>query len=198
MHILGRNAEDSEGHLSTESDLCRELNVSRTVLRQAIKVLEAKGLVEVRPRMGVRVRPRDHWNLVDPDLLAWQTELRPDTFFIRNLYEVRMILEPAAAELAAVRANDEEIRTLERWYSEMERTAADTQAFIAADLQFHSAIFAACHNDLLQRMSSTIGNALRTSRVITTRRPGSSTAVLRDWLGYDDSRIVQLHASGAI
>src|SRR5215831_6104607 len=106
--VRGRIGTDASA-LSTEGDLGRHFSVSRTVLREAVKVLAAKGLIEVRPRTGIRVRPRDEWNLVDPDLLGWLCEAGVDDLFIRDLCEVRAIVEPAAAELAAARASDEEI-----------------------------------------------------------------------------------------
>jgi GntR family galactonate operon transcriptional repressor len=159
---------------STEGDLSRELNVSRTVLREAIKVLEAKGLVEVQQRRGVRVRPKKDWNLLDPDLLAWRSKLKPDERFIRQIHELRIILEPAGAELAAMRASDPEIEVLFHHLSSMERAVDERTSFIAADMEFHSAIFTACHNDLLEQISLTVGRAFRATRIITVQRPGSS------------------------
>jgi GntR family transcriptional regulator, galactonate operon transcriptional repressor len=167
------------GEASTEGDLSRELKVSRTVLREAIKVLEAKGLVEVQQRRGVRVRPKKHWNLLDPDLLAWRSNLKPDERFIRHMHELRLILEPAAAELAAMRASDPEIEALFHYLSSMERAVHDVTSFIAADMEFHSAIFTACHNDLLEQITVTIGRAFRATRVITIQRRGSSATSIQ-------------------
>src|SRR5262245_35360441 len=78
---------------TTEGDLYRELGVSRSVVREAVKVLSAKGLIDVRSKMGIRVRPRADWNLLDPLLLQWQAEIGLDEAFVRNLCHVRMILE---------------------------------------------------------------------------------------------------------
>jgi GntR family galactonate operon transcriptional repressor len=167
------------GGASTEGDLSRELKVSRTVLREAIKVLEAKGLVEVQQRSGVRVRPKKHWNILDPDLLAWRSKIRPDERFIRHIHEVRLILEPAAAELAAMRASDAEVEALFHHLLSMERAVDEMTSFIAADMEFHTAIFAACHNELLERISVTIGRAFRATRVITIQRPGGSANSLQ-------------------
>jgi GntR family transcriptional regulator, galactonate operon transcriptional repressor len=164
--------------LPTEVELSKELKVSRTVLREAVKVLEAKGLVEVRPKVGVTIRPRDEWNVVDPAILAWQSEILPDQDFIRDLCEFRRAVEPVAAELAARRGTDAEIQALLECLARMEATVGDRQAFIAADLEFHTGIFVACHNELLQRINLTVHSALRTSRAITTQRPGSSAAAL--------------------
>jgi len=164
--------------LPTEVELSKELKVSRTILREAIKVLEAKGLVEVRPKVGVTVRQRDEWNVVDPAILAWQSEVLPDEDFIRDLCEFRRAVEPVAAELAARRGSDAQIQVLFECLARMEASVGDRQAFIAADLKFHTGIFAACQNELLQRINITVHSALRTSRVITTQRPGSSAGAL--------------------
>jgi DNA-binding FadR family transcriptional regulator len=123
--------------------------------------LASKGLVELRPKVGVRVRPRKDWHLLDPDLLAWQSEAGVDEQFIRNLCEVRLIVETAAAGFAAVRATPEERDRLQRRYSEMESNVRDKAAYDRADIKFHEAIFSACHNELLQQMSVTISTALR-------------------------------------
>src|SRR5205814_6667461 len=103
----------------------RYFHVSRTILREAVKVLAAKGLIEVRPRTGIRVRPRDEWNLVDPDLLGWLCEAGVDDLFIRDLCEVRAIVEPAAAELAAARATAEEIVELLHWFDLIDANTAN-------------------------------------------------------------------------
>src|SRR5919108_94538 len=92
------------GDTLPENGLADEPAVSRTVVREAIKVLAAKRLVESRPKTGTRVRPRRDWNLLDPDVLAWQVEAGADTDFLAQALEVRRMIEPAAARLAAERA----------------------------------------------------------------------------------------------
>src|SRR5881628_1717221 len=95
--------------LPNEDELSGELAVSRTVLREAIKVLAAKRLVESRPKTGTRVRERSDWNLLDPDVLAWHLEAGLTDKFLQNTLELRGLIEPGAARLAALRATDEEI-----------------------------------------------------------------------------------------
>src|SRR5205807_5112955 len=124
-------------------NLCRHFHVSRTILREAVKVLAAKGLIEVRPKTGIRVRPRDEWNLVDPHLLGWLCEAGVDDLFIRDLCEVRAIVEPAAAELAASRASDEEIGQVLHWYRLIETNTDNEAARLEADRNFHGTIFTA-------------------------------------------------------
>jgi GntR family transcriptional regulator, galactonate operon transcriptional repressor len=162
----------------TETDLCAEFSVSRTILREAIKVLEAKGFLEVRPKVGVTILPRHEWNVVDPSVLTWQSEILPDKEFIRNLCEFRRAIEPVAAELAARRASKEDAERILACMGRMEATVQNRADFIDADMEFHSTIFAACQNELIQRTSLTVYSALRTSRVITTGRSGSSVASL--------------------
>jgi DNA-binding FadR family transcriptional regulator len=116
VYEIGRRIVGGElkpGDLLPEGELIAELDISRTVLREAIKVLGAKGLVEARPRIGTKVSPRSHWRLMDPDVLAWQTEYGFDELFLRNLAEVRSLIEPGAARLAAERASEEEIAILD-------------------------------------------------------------------------------------
>ena len=154
------------------------LPASRTVLREAIKVLAAKGLVESRPKTGTRVRPRQSWNLLDPDVLAWQREGAPPAPFLRKLTEVRHIVEPAAAELAAERAGVRELADMEEAYGDMESALAgrkpDYDGFDLADMRFHRAILQACHNDLLEQMSGVVFGALLVSFRATSRLPGSA------------------------
>src|SRR5438034_5626204 len=119
--------------LSTEIDLSRHFNVSRTVLRESVKVLAAKGLIEVRPKTGMRVRPRTEWNLVDADLLGWLCEAGVDDLFVRDLCEVRLIVEPAATELAAARASGAELEELLHWYHLIETNTDNEAGRLEAD-----------------------------------------------------------------
>ena len=158
-------------NLSTEGDLCRHFDVSRTILREAVKVLAAKGLIELRPKTGIRVRPRNEWNLVDPDLLGWLCEAGVDDLFVRDLCEVRAIVEPAAAELAASRASGAELEELLHWYHLIETNTDNEAARLEADRNFHSTIFTACHNVFLTQMNATVGVALRATQQIGVHLP---------------------------
>src|SRR5438128_7743542 len=109
VHAIGRKILGGELPPGALLPAEPELGASRTVLREAIKVLAAKGLVEARPKIGTRVRPRDAWNLLDPDVLSWQREGTAPVAFLRKLTEVRRIVEPAAAELAGERATARDV-----------------------------------------------------------------------------------------
>jgi DNA-binding FadR family transcriptional regulator len=173
--------------LPNEQDMVRDLGVSRTVLREAMKVLGAKGLVETKTRTGSRVRPRTEWNLLDPDVLAWRHDQAPDPILLRNLIEVRRMIEPAAAALAATRAHDPDVRAIEEAYQAMQRALGDADRYITADLDFHDRLLAASGNELLNQLSHAIAAALRLSRKVTTLVPGSAAHSLPNHLAVLDA-----------
>ncbi len=158
------------GELLPEDGLVAEPGVSRTVLREAIKVLAAKGLVESRPKTGTRVRPRSDWNLLDPDVLAWQLEAGPTREFLEHALELRRMIEPGAARLAAERATDDEITALEEAHAAMTE-ANDLDAWIAPDVLFHSIVLRAARNELLERLSPIVSAMLRTLFMVSSRPP---------------------------
>src|SRR5918997_449134 len=165
--------------LPDETALSARFGVSRTVVREAIKVLASKGLVETRPKVGTQVRPRRYWNLLDSDVLAWRYEAGPDEGFLEDISEVREIIEPPAAALAAERATPDEVAEILAWCDRMNDAAADDgDDYIDADMAFHTAILDACDNDLLAQLSDTITMALRLSRRLTVSVPGSSLAAM--------------------
>jgi DNA-binding FadR family transcriptional regulator len=148
-------------------------------VREAIKVLASKGLVETRPKVGTQVRLRRYWNLLDSDVLAWRYEVGPDEGFLEDLSEVREIIEPAGAALAAERATSDQVVEILAWCDRMEDAAVeDGDDYIDADMAFHTAILDACQNDLLAQLSDTITMALRLSRRLTVSVPGSSLAAM--------------------
>lgn len=176
--VLG-NESAPGATLPDEQALSEQFGVSRTVVREAIKVLASKGLVETRPKVGTQVRPRHLWNLLDSDILAWRYEVGPDEGFLDDISEVRSIIEPAAAALTAERATADEVASILAWCGRMEEAAAeDGDDYIDADMAFHTAILDACHNDLLAQLSDTITMALRLSRRLTVSVPGSSLAAM--------------------
>jgi DNA-binding FadR family transcriptional regulator len=152
------------------------VGASRGVVREAIKVLAAKGLVVSRPRTGTRVRPPESWNVLDPDVLAWQQEGLPRAAFLGKLTEVRLILEPAAAELAARRAGPERVSALEDAFRDMryalDRSPPDYEAYNDADLRFHRALVQAGDNDILEQMGAIVSTALLVAFNAAVRVPG--------------------------
>lgn len=160
--------------LPNETELARELGVSRSVVREALKSLAAKGLLDARARTGTRVREAVYWNLLDADVLAWRYATMPRGEFFRDLFEARHVIEPAAAELAAANATPLDIEVLARACADMEAAEPTAEAAIAADLGFHQSILAACHNELLLPTGRLIGLGLLTSFRTSTRSYGVS------------------------
>jgi DNA-binding FadR family transcriptional regulator len=153
-----------------EADLSAQLGVSRTILRESMKVLVDKGMVQMKPRAGTRSRPREEWRLLDPDILAWQAEADPSPALLRHLCEVRLAIEPTAAGFAAVRATADELDEIDR--SLRLRAALrgrSIEQLIDLDLRFHAAIVAASHNPLLVELSETIRTPIRTAMACTAR-----------------------------
>ena len=145
--------------LPNEDRLCEELQVSRTALREAVKVLAAKGLLESRPRIGTRVRPRESWNLLDPDILAWRCATGADAEFLRHLTELREIIEPAAASLAASSRSEAQLKAIGDALAAME-SATEIGQWVQADLAFHTAVLQATNNPLLMPLAAIISSAL--------------------------------------
>jgi DNA-binding FadR family transcriptional regulator len=146
--------------LPNEADLSEEMNVSRTALREAIKVLAAKGLLESRPKTGTRVRTRDNWNMLDPDILSWLFATGPNAAASEMLFEIREIFEPSAAALAASRASKKQIAELRSAYEAMEAAGDNIDASVPADLRFHQLLLASTGNELLMSLGSMIETAL--------------------------------------
>lgn len=134
--------------------------VSKTALREALRVLAGKGLVDARQKRGTIVRPADTWNLLDPDVLRWQFGAAGPEM-LEALVEVRAIVEPPAARLAAERRSDADVEALELALEQMVETAEDPAAHAAADVSFHRALLAASGNDLLARIGAVFDAVLR-------------------------------------
>ncbi|MGW3983640.1 FadR/GntR family transcriptional regulator [Streptomyces mirabilis] len=140
-----------------------ELGVSKTVVREALRVLAAKGLLESRQKRGTTIRPRADWNLLDSDLLRWQGSSAPSDGFLEDLAEVRAIVEPAGARLAATRRTASDVEAMRQALEAMAAagTDADAEAMVEADLAFHRALLEAADNELLSRMEVVIEAGLR-------------------------------------
>lgn len=147
----------------------RELGISSTVLREAMRVLAAKGLVESRQKLGTVVMPRSAWSLLDADLLRWQ-EGNEDASFLDDLAEMRFIIEPAAASLAALRRTDQDLEQLRNALQAMIDAGTDAPGVIDADLAFHRALLHAAHNELLTRMEFILESGLRARDMLVHNR----------------------------
>ncbi|MFO1324375.1 MAG: FadR/GntR family transcriptional regulator [Burkholderiales bacterium] len=149
--------------LPIEPALGRELAVSRTVVREALKALSAKGLVVTGPRVGTRVLPMTEWNLFDPDVLDWRLDAGVDAAFVRDLMELRLAIEPTAARLAAQAAMPEDIAAIRDAYSRMVESVAGRGRYLAVDLSFHQAVMQATHNQFFVGLVPAFSALLRVS-----------------------------------
>lgn len=147
LKILNRELQP-ETLLPNEESLSQQFGVSKPVIREAMNFMDAKGLVQVRPRVGAKVCDPSSWVINDPMLLKWRMESTPEKGFILNLLEVRSIIEPITAGLAAERADETDI---ERIFAALEKMEAahDIESHISADVDFHLSILEACGNELL-------------------------------------------------
>ncbi|HEV7277529.1 MAG TPA: FadR/GntR family transcriptional regulator [Devosiaceae bacterium] len=177
LRIL-RGTYAPEAVLPDEGELAEELRVSRTVVREAVKILTAKGLVEARPRLGTRVMPRWNWQILDRDLLAWQHAATFSEARLLQLTEMRRVIEPAAANLGAQRRTPEDLSTLRRAFLDMGEGVAVPDDFVGADARFHSAVLKSAHNEYFDALEGVIYAGLVASIRITNPRPASNKSSL--------------------
>ena len=166
--VAGRYAVGAS--IPPEPVLCQELGVSRTVVREAVKSLIAKGLMTTGPKVGTRVLSEDHWNWFDPDVIIWQSKAGLTPEFLRDLQDLRRVVEPAAMRLAAERATAEDIAEVEAAYAGMKHAVEQGGDYVTHDLRFHQGLLRASRNRMLVQMSKALGALLRTSFEISTRR----------------------------
>ena len=158
------------GALPPEPLLCEELGVSRTVVRESVKSLVAKGLIQTGPKVGTRVLPREQWNWFDPEVIGWQARAGLTPEFVRDLQDLRLIVEPQAVKLAAARATRADIDGIEEAYAGMKRAIDEGGDYVTHDLRFHLGLLRATHNRMLVQMSQALSALLRTSFEISTAK----------------------------
>lgn len=146
--------------LPSFDQLAEEFSVSRLSVREAMRALAAKGLVDSRPRRGTVVRPRNEWSRLDPDILVWQIGDLPNAAFVRSLFEARLIIEPEAAALVAARATEEVLAAIEQAFQAMESSDPRSLESIEADVAFHQAILNGTGNEFLAAFAPVIGTWL--------------------------------------
>jgi DNA-binding FadR family transcriptional regulator len=168
-----------ESTLPREPELMAMFGVSRTVLREALRTLTSKGLVESRPKVGTRVRPRVAWNLLDADLLDWYSRVAPALTFALKLQEMREMIEPYAAELAARAHTDEALRRIEDAHAAM-GAAQSVDEWVRADLRFHLSILNACGNELLLPLGALIERTLEAQLRLNAKRADVFNASLAE------------------
>lgn len=185
---LGRRilaGEVAEGQTLDIADLEAELDVSRSVIREALRVLKAKGLVDARQKRGTFVQSRAEWKLLDADVMRWQFAGHESGQLFDDLAELRGIIEPAAAGLAAMRRTDDDLAALDDALARMSAAAESGEGAVEADLAFHRAVLTATHNELLIRTEIVLepGLAARDSVVhgtVEADDPTPAHAAVRD------------------
>ncbi len=154
-----------------ESSLALHYQVSRSVIRDAVKMLVGKGLLEARRGIGTRVRSRENWALLDNDILAWQQSNQPNMEIFRQLMDFRQIFEPKAARCAAEQGSDTAHQELKEAFERMEEEAGSVEEFVQADAMFHRAILRATHNEFLMALEGVVFSTMLSSIRLTNKDP---------------------------
>ena len=161
----------------TEAELARQHGVSRSVTREAVKMLTAKGLLTARPRKGTTVQPANHWNLFDADVLRWLLERKFSLELLRQFTELRIAIEPAAAALAAAAADQAGLTEIRTGYERMAAAEEGKDDPLDADIAFHIAVLEASANPFYQQFRDLVTTALRTSIRFTNRFKGRTASL---------------------
>lgn len=161
-----------------EDDLRAEISASRTAYREAIRFLAGKGLIDAKPRSGTRVAPRVAWHLLDPDVLRWSLSSAANEGFIRDLFELRGLVEPGCSKIAAVRRSSEHLDRIEAALQGMEISPPFSEEAMRHDLAFHDAIFDAAGNAAIAALKDVVATTLHWSlRIQLGQRTVESFAV---------------------
>jgi DNA-binding FadR family transcriptional regulator len=155
-----------------EAELSKRYAVSRSVTREAVKMLTAKGLLSARPRQGTIVQPVSSWNLFDPDVLRWLLDRKFSVDLLRQFSQLRSAIEPAAAALAATAADEDGRALIEAGFERMRAADAGEDDPLDADIAFHVAILAASANPFFGQFRDVVSTALMTSIRYTNRIKG--------------------------
>lgn len=161
----------------TEAELSQQYGVSRSVTREAVKMLTAKGLLTARPRQGTSIRPESEWNLLDTDVLRWLLERKFSAELLAQFNQLRLAIEPAAAALAAKAADADGLRAIEAGLAGMVAAEHGEGDGLEADIGFHLAILSASGNPFFMQFRDLVATALRTSIRVTNRIVGRTADI---------------------
>ena len=173
--IVGGRFDD--GSFPTEGELAMQHGASRSVIREAVKMLTAKGLLRARPRQGTRVTAESDWNLLDPDVLRWLLERKFSLSLLREFTQMRLAIEPAAAALAAARANAPTLAGIEAALERMRAAERGEGDGVEADIAFHTALLGASGNRFFAHLDQLVNTALRISIRFTNSIKGRSASI---------------------
>jgi len=173
VHLLGKDILQgkypSGSHLPSEADICSQYDISRTSVREAVKMLTAKGLISSRPRQGITVQNTDKWNLFDSDVLEWILTGKPDLYMLRHFLQLRLAIEPEAAYLAAQYATPEHLTIIEQALIRMKSATTGFDDTLEADIDFHKSVLNASNNPFFIQLMNFIETALRVNIRFTNR-----------------------------
>lgn len=172
--VIGKFDEQA---FPTEAELAQQFGVSRSVIREAVKMLTAKGLLTARPRKGTTVQTPDHWNLFDSDVLSWLLERKFSLDLLRQFSELRVAIEPEAAALAARAADVNAIARIRAGYERMAAAEAGDDDPLETDIAFHIAILDASANPFYRQFRELVATALRSSIRYTNRLKGHTASL---------------------
>jgi len=167
--IVSRQYQPGE-ILDGEVASSEQFAVSRTAYREAVRILAAKGLVDARPKVGTRINPQAKWNLLDPDVLKWTFDSEPDVQLLNSLFELRNVVESAAAGLAAERRTSAHLKSMRMALNGMAKYTLATPAGRQADLDFHAALLEATHNPYIISLTSGVSAAVRITTIFKQRK----------------------------
>ena len=172
VHELGRRIVGGDypvgATLPNEPDLVEQFGISRTVVREALHCLAGKGLVEIKTRVGTRVKERSSWHHLDTDVMVWYYETGPSPEIMRSIKDLRRVLEPEATARAAARGTDEDLAAIAKAYDDMVSSIGDVNTNADADLRFHTAIFTATRNVIYAQLIDLIAVAIYANRAISS------------------------------
>jgi DNA-binding FadR family transcriptional regulator len=177
--------------LPSESVLLQRFKISRPTLREAFRVLAAKGLIVSRQKVGTSVRPKSDWNMLDPDFLAWHLRASLTEEFVADLFQLRQMVEPQAAYLAAQSRDPNAIERIKSAYADMERWKTGRGDLIGADLRFHQSILDATGNLFIGALGGLIHTAL-----VGTFTLGWSGVVIKDHRLHEHRAVLEAIEAG--
>jgi DNA-binding FadR family transcriptional regulator len=168
--------------LNGEIASSEQFEVSRTAYREAVRILAAKGLVDARPKVGTRINAQSQWNLLDPDVLDWTFESEPDLELLNSLFELRNVVESAAAGMAAKRRSAAHLKSMRAALDGMATHTLATEAGRQADLDFHTALLTATNNPFIISLTNGVNAAIRTTTIFKQRKRPLSRDPIPDHL----------------
>lgn len=180
LDALGRaivTGRYDDGPFPTEAELAKQHGVSRSVTREAVKMLTAKGLVSARPRQGTIVQPRSSWNLFDTDVLRWLLNRKFSLDLLRQFNQLRIAIEPEAAALAATLADASELAAIKAGLERMIAAENGADHILDADIAFHVAVLKGSKNPFFAQFQDVVATALRSSIQVTNRIKGHSASI---------------------